>query len=235
MDELFDRDPRAERRDVDTAREVRGGGGEDVPPMEGPGDRLQSIGGLGELDRLLDAAKPLRRDQQKPVVRPDVGAAVAPAESEGLAIAPDAGVDHGQVHSLGHVRKRAREYEGALEHVGRRDPVRDVDHLSFGRDALDDAVTRADEVVLEAEVGQEGDEPRDAASLTAATSPSRSCVVASTTTSRPRPAASSEVTGPIDTHGRSRPSAAKPLAAEADARTTRSASGNLVGRSSRVR
>jgi hypothetical protein len=35
--------------------------------------------------------------------------------------------------------------------------VGDVDHVDIGRDALDDAVTGADEVVLQAEVGEEGD------------------------------------------------------------------------------
>ena len=64
--------------------------------------------------------------------------------------------------------------------------MRDVDHLDVWRDALDHAATRSREVVLEAEVGQEGDELAcDAASLTAATRPSRSWLSASATTSRP--------------------------------------------------
>jgi hypothetical protein len=54
----------------------------------------------------------------------------------------------------------------------------------------------AGEVVLEAEIGQEGDELTcDAASLTAATRPSRSWVRASATTSSPAARASPEVTG----------------------------------------
>jgi hypothetical protein len=45
-----------------------------------------------------------------------------------------------------------------------QDPVRDVDDLDLGRDRLDDAVAGADEIVLEPEVAQEGDE--HAATLT---------------------------------------------------------------------
>ena len=48
-----------------------------------------------------------------------------------------------------------------LQHRLRRDPVRDVDHARVGRDPRDHAVARADEVVLEPEVGEE----RDHASL----------------------------------------------------------------------
>ena len=58
----------------------------------------------------------------------------------------------------GHVRQRARQHEGSLHHRLRRDPVRDVDHARPGRDPLDHAVTHADEVVLEPEVGEEADD-----------------------------------------------------------------------------
>ena len=122
---------------------------------------------------------------------------------------PTPGSTIGDMHAGGHVRKRAREHERALEHVLRRDPVRDVDHLDIGRDALDHAATRSGEVVLEAEIGQEGDELAcDAASLTAATRPSRSWLSASATTFSPTSRASCDVTGPMLTHGRSVRSAA---------------------------
>jgi hypothetical protein len=57
-----------------------------------------------------------------------------------------------------HVGKRVAEHERALQHLLGRDPVRDVDDLHLGRDPLHHAVAGADEVVLEAEVAQEGDE-----------------------------------------------------------------------------
>src|SRR4029450_5335009 len=126
----------------------------------------------------------------------------------------------------GHVRKRAGENECALQDVLGRDPVRDVDHLDIGCDALDHAAARTCEVVLEAEIGQEGDELAcDAASLTAATRPSRSWLSASATTARPASRASAEVTGPMLTQGRSVRSAARARAAEAEAITTRPVSG----------
>jgi hypothetical protein len=79
------------------------------------------------------------------------------------------------VHADRHVRERIREDECTLEHVLWRDAVRDVDDLDVRRDPLDDTATNACKRILEAEVGQEGDEPtRDAASLTARVTPSRS-------------------------------------------------------------
>ena len=78
---------------------------------------------------------------------------------------------------IGHVRERAREHERALEDLLPRDPVRDVDDLRLGRDPLDHAVARADEVVLEPEVAQEADE--HAAEPIAASRPATSCVSAS--------------------------------------------------------
>jgi hypothetical protein len=99
--------------------------------------------------------------------------------------------------SDGHVRQRARKNERALKDVRRRDPVRDVDDVGLGRDPLDDAVAGADEVVLEAEVGQEGDEGGNAASLTASTRPSRSCVAASATTRKPLAQAAATIARPV--------------------------------------
>ena len=77
-------------------------------------------------------------------------------------MAADARIDDREVDADGHVRQRVREHERALQHGLRRDPVRDVDDLRLRRDALDHAVAGADEVVLEPEVGEEGDEHRPA-------------------------------------------------------------------------
>ena len=75
-------------------------------------------------------------------------------------MAPDAGIDHRKMHPDGHVRQRVGEHERALQDGLRGNPVGDVDDLGVRRDALDDTVTRADEVVLEPEVGEERDEHR---------------------------------------------------------------------------
>ena len=50
--------------------------------------------------------------------------------------------------------------ERSLENAPRLDSVRDVDDLDLRRDALDNAVAGTDEVVLETEVGQKGDEAK---------------------------------------------------------------------------
>ena len=52
--------------------------------------------------------------------------------------------------------------------------MRDVDHVGVRRDPLDDAVADADELVRDAIVGEQGYDRRDAASVTASTSPSTS-------------------------------------------------------------
>ena len=52
---------------------------------------------------------------------------------------------------------RVRQHERALQHCLRRDAVRHVDHASVGGDPCHHAVARADEVVLQPEVGEERD------------------------------------------------------------------------------
>jgi hypothetical protein len=114
--------------------------------------------------------------------------------------------------------------------------VRDVEDVGLGRDALDDSTALAGEVVLEPEIGQEGDERTcDAATITASVRPSRSALFASATTESPSLRAAAEVTGPIETHGRSTRRRAKLRAADAEARTTRSPSGNRSGVTETVR
>ncbi len=64
------------------------------------------------------------------------------------------------MNPLGHVRQRVTQHERALQHLQRRDAVRDVDDLDLWRDALHDAVTRAHEIVGDAEVREERDDGR---------------------------------------------------------------------------
>jgi hypothetical protein len=97
---------------------------------------------------LRDAAERVRRGQEKAVVRPDQRPAVAAADRQRPTVAADARIDNGEVHALGHVRKRVPEDQRALEDLLRRHAVRDVDDLRGGGDALHHAVTGADEVVL---------------------------------------------------------------------------------------
>src|SRR5436189_6444197 len=140
------------------------------------------------------------------------------------------------MNAVGHVRRRVRQDECALENLLRRDPVCHVDDLHVGRDRFDHAVASSDEVVLEPEVAQEGEEHAaerttvatggatgicsssgigrrwkrayELAKSTASTKPSRSWVRASPATRRPAAVAAAVVSGPIETAGIVPPSAA---------------------------
>ena len=145
--------------------------------------RSSAYAGFASSCAALDAAEPLGRRQQQPVVGADVQPALAVAQRERPARAADARVDDREVHAGRHVRERVREHERALEHAAGPDAVRDVDDLRVRRDPLHHAVARADEVVLQAEVGQEGDEHQR--ELTASTQAVEVVSLATATTSRP--------------------------------------------------
>src|SRR5919108_1584689 len=149
--------------------------------------------------RLGDAAELLGRRDEEPVVGPDVHATLTVAQRECAPHTADAGIDDRKMDTRGHERQRVRERQRALQDALRGNAVRDVDDLHLRRDALDDAVARADEVVLQSEVGQERNEARHAAAES--TSPSTSCDWASATISTPAPRAAAVVCGPIDTGG----------------------------------
>src|SRR4029079_18622145 len=70
----------------------------------------------------------------------------------------DAGIDDGEMDAERHVGERVREHQRALEDAARPDAVRDVDDAGVGCDARDHPVAGADEVVLQPEVAEEGDD-----------------------------------------------------------------------------
>src|SRR6266511_6263508 len=133
-------------------------GREHVATMEGRRDRLERVLAVRDLVCGLDLAELLGRRNKEAVVGADVEPAVGAAQGERAPLAADSGVDNGEVNSFREVGKRVREHERTLQDALWLDPVRDVDDLDVWRDSLHDRVTRADEVVCEAEVGQEGDE-----------------------------------------------------------------------------
>ena len=210
--------------------------------MERPRDVLERVARVRELVRVGDPGALGGREEQA-VVRADVEPALAVAERERAAMAADARIDDREVDADGHVGQRVREHERPLQHRLGGNPVRDVDDLGLRRDPLDHAVAGADEVVLEAEVGEEGDEHRLAESTTsggsramslserlatAAARPSLECGRASATMRRPASRGRPRRLGPDrDDRELRRQSAARALAAEADARMTRSAAGKL--------
>ena len=169
--------------------------------MERARDRVEGVLRIRELVRGLDPGQIRRRDQEA-VVRTDEVPALSIAQRKRAPRAADARIDDCEVHADRHVRQRAREHQRALQHLLRRNPVRHVDDLRLGRDPLDHAVACADEVVLEPEVAQEGDE--HAREVTAASRPATSCVSASATTRTPASRAAALVCGPMLTAGSER-------------------------------
>ena len=122
------------------------------------------------------------REHEETVVRPDERPAVARAHRHRAAIAADTGVDDREMDADRQVRERVAQHDRSLEHRLRLDAVRHVDHPHLGGDLCDHSVARPDEVVLQPEVGEEGDHAHGSESITsrtAATRPSRSWVAAS--------------------------------------------------------
>ena len=164
---------------------------------------------LGELVSGLDAAETVGGGKQQAVVGADVQAAVAAAQRERAAESTDTGVDDGHMHADREVRESVREGQSALQNRLPPDAVRQVDHPRGRCNPCDHAVADPDEVVSQAEVGEEGDEwlsrlghrgpstssapvvsaatarPYRAAESIAATRPSRSNVRACPASSRP--------------------------------------------------
>ena len=222
---------------ADPGREVRRRGREEVAAVEGAGDRVERVVRVRELVRRLDPRSLGGRDQEA-VVRPDVAAPIPVAECQRPPGTADTRVDDRKVAPDRHVRDRVREHERALQDLLRRDPMGDVDDLRLGRDPLDHAVARADEVVLKAEVAQEGDE--HAAEPRCRREQGRrrrasSAGLAHRRRRRDSRRAACVVCGPMVTAGMSAPRRPNARAADAEASTTRSPAGATCGVSSRVR
>src|SRR5262245_45489212 len=226
-------DRRTELRKLDAESKVRRSRREQIAPVKRARDRLERVFRIRELVGDVDAAELLRSRDQQAVVRADVDATRPVAQSERAARAAHARIDDGEVHTRRHERQRVRERERTLQHALRRNPVRDVDDLGIRRDPLDHAVARADEIVLQAEIGQERDEGRHAAAES--TSPRRACDSASAATSTPRRRAAPAAGGPLEIAGPRPPARAYARAADGDASSTRSARASSATSSSRVR
>jgi hypothetical protein len=180
----------------------------------------------------------LGRDEKEAVVGADEQPPVAGRDGERAPVAADTGVDHREVHPLGHVRQRVGQDERALEDCCGGMPCVMSMICASGAMPLHHAVARPDEGVLQPEVGEKRDD--HGRSLKGHTRESRHEAlevvrIASAATRIPAASAARVVSGPIETAKRSSPSAPKARAADADASTTRSPSGGGSGRSSRVR
>ena len=133
-------------------RRGRGRGTSPTPARGGAGERR-------DVDRLDDAAEALRGQREQAVVGADEDPVLlGGAQRDRAALAADLGVDDREVHARRAVRQRAAQHERAGAHVVAGDAVGEVDDPRLGRDPRDDAVADADEVVVEAVVGQEGDD-----------------------------------------------------------------------------
>ena len=168
----FGIDGGAEFLESDPGCEVGRGRREQIAAVEGPRDRLKRIVGVGELVRLGDTAEGVRGRQQEAVVRTDVEPTLPVAQGERAPPAADPRVDDREMDARRHVGEGVREDERSLQDVPRPDAMCDVDHPRVRSDRRYHAVTRADEVVLQPEVGQEGDDHDS--DRNASTRPSRS-------------------------------------------------------------
>jgi len=99
---------------------------------------------------------PFGNRKQQPVVGTYVDAPTLVLERHGPTIGADSRIDYGEMDSTGMygIVSQASALRGEAP---RLDAVRDVDDLDVGGDPLDHSVARADEVVLETEVGQESE------------------------------------------------------------------------------
>ena len=126
---------------------MRGGGGEQVAPVEGRGDRLQAVGRAGEVDGLHRAAGPRQRGPEQPVVGSDEQPLVGRAHGHGAPLPADLGVDDGEMDAGRQVGQGIAQQHGAGPDVVAGDAVPDVDHARLGRDPGDHRVADPDELV----------------------------------------------------------------------------------------
>jgi hypothetical protein len=148
---------RPKLHELDARGEMRGGGREDIAGVERVRDVRQAVALGRQLVRRIDAEL-VGDERQQPVVGADEHAAVVRPQCDRAAVAAHSRIDHREVHAGRHVRGRVPENERALQHRLGRDPVRDVDHPRVRGDAGDHAVAGPDEIVLEPEIGHEGDD-----------------------------------------------------------------------------
>jgi hypothetical protein len=136
--------------------QARGDWRERVAPVERRGHRLQAVRRVAHVDRLHRAAEACRGERQQPVVRADQEPVLlGGAQRDRAALAADARIDHRQMDARREVGQRPAEDQRAGAHVVALDAVRHVEHADLRRQARDDAVAHADELVVVAVVGQE--------------------------------------------------------------------------------
>ena len=148
----------AERAEVDAGGDVSRDRSEHVARVERVRHVVEVVALVRQRPRLDDLAR-RRRERQQPVVGADEDAIAGHPERDRAPVPADAGIDHRQVDADRQVRQRVGEDDRPLRHGLRRDAVRDVDHLRIGSDPHHHPVADADEIVLEAEVGQKSDVP----------------------------------------------------------------------------
>ena len=133
----------AEIVELGTRREVRGDGREHVAGVEGARDVLEVVARVRQVTRRLDLARAARRASAGRCRGRRRRGRRAPRSRPRAATPPTPGSIDREVDTCGQVRDRAREHERALGDRQRADPVRDVEHLHVGRDALDHAAADA--------------------------------------------------------------------------------------------
>src|SRR5262249_60462046 len=126
--------------------EMGSGRGEEITAVEGPRNAFERILGIRKFMDGVDAAEPIGSGDEWAVRRAHEKATVAASQRQGTARAANAGIDYRKVNSNRHVSGCVRKHQRALEHLLRRNPVRDVDDLHLRGDRLDHSVAGPHEV-----------------------------------------------------------------------------------------
>src|ERR1043165_4133777 len=148
---------RPELSERNKTRDVRGGGSEDVTSVECGAYLWKSIGRIFELHCMLQLLT-LQDQFKDPIVRTDVKRAIR-FKRNGRACRPHTRIDDCDMHGAAWKKctcflKRQRAGHDVL----RREALRDVRDLRRRRDRENPALHRADEGVVEAEVGRQCDQ-----------------------------------------------------------------------------
>ncbi len=146
----------ADAGEGEAARQVGGGGGEDVAAVEGLAEAGEEEGGVLEAADVA-AGEGVEGEGENAVVGAEEQVAVG-ADRQRAAAASHSGVhDDHMDGARGEVAPRGRQGEGPGREVAGADRMGEVNDVGLGGEGADDPFHGADEPVVEAEVGGEGD------------------------------------------------------------------------------
>jgi hypothetical protein len=146
----------SEALERDASGAVGGRRREDVPSVERPAERPEPVSPGGEHDGTR--SREIEAESEEPVVGPDE-VVTAGVDGDRPARAAHPGIHDREMHGAGGKEPPRRlEEQRRPPDVLRRHCMAQVDELGSGVDREENALQRADVGVIEAEVGQQGDD-----------------------------------------------------------------------------